>query len=352
MSRGTIIATAVALIACGVAAAAVGAWVNARSEVARLREALAEAERYADAERELTAARARMSALENELDRMQSRTASAGAAEARGTSPMGALADALGDASGPSALEVLAQLGAGAEAPGAGEGGEDRNPLAALGEMLQGEGMEQMMETSVLAQVSMMYGEFLRSDALSPEKREALRELLNAHATAQMRDGLDALTGKADWEEVQAYQQEAQAQRDAEIAALLSPTELEAWEDYQADLPRRVMSQNMDMQLSMFAPGLDADARALARDVIVEEMAIAEDQAVQEALARVAPGTTVTGVGGAQTVSQALGNARERLAGALGEEDFDELDTFMRQMEQFAQMGEEMMGAGAGMMQP
>lgn len=340
MSRGTIIAAAVALIACGVAAAAVGALLNTRSEVARLRDALAEAERYADAERELTAARARMSALENELDRTRSRTASE-TAEARGASPTGAMADALGDASGPSALEVLAQLGAGAEAPGASEGGEDRNPLAALGEMLQGEGMEQMMENSVLAQVSMMYGEFLRSDALSPEKREALRELLNAHAKAQMRDGLDALTGKADWEEVQAYQQEAQAQRDAEIAALLSPTELEAWEDYQAELPRRMMSQNMDMQLSMFAPGLDADARALARDVIVEEVLMAEEAD---------PSTTPAGA--VQGMSQAMANARDRLTGALGEEDLQQLDLFMQQMEQFAQIGQGMMGGGAGMMQP
>lgn len=338
MSRGTIIATAVALIACGVAAAAVGALLNTRSEVARLRDALAEAERYADAERELTAARARMSALENELDRTRSRTASE-TAEARGASPTGALADALGDASGPSALEVLAQLGAGAEAPGAGEGGEDRNPLAALGEMLQGEGMEQMMENSVLAQVSMMYGDFLRSDALSPEKREALRELLNAHAKAQMGDGLDAFTGKADWEEVRAYQQEAQAQRDAGIAALLSPTELEAWEDYQAELPRRMMSQSMDMQLGMFAPGLDADARALARDVIVEEVLMAEEAD---------PSTTPAGA--VQGMSQAMANARERLAGALGEEDLQELDLFMQQMEQYAQIGQGMMGGGAGMM--
>ena len=341
MSRGTIIAAAVALIACGVAAGAIGALVNTRSEVARLRDALAEAERYADAERELTAARARMSALENELDRMRSRTASE-TAEAQGT----AAAGAPGDASGPSALEVLAQLGAGAgvpEAPGVGEGEgeEDRNPLAALGEMLQGEGMEQMMENSVLAQVSMMYGDFLRSDALSPEKREALRELLNAYAKAQMRDGLDAFTGKADWEEVQAYQQEAQAQRDAEIAALLSPTELEAWEAYQEELPRRMMSQNMDMQLGMFAPGLDADARALARDVIVEEVLMAEEAD---------PSTTPAGA--VQGMSQAMANARERLTGALGEDDLQQLDLFMQQMEQFAQIGEGMMGAGAGMMQP
>ncbi len=339
MSRGTIIAAAVALIACGVAAGAIGALVNTRSEVARLRDALAEAERYADAERELTAARARMSALENELDRMRSRTASE-TAEAQGT----AAAGAMGDASGPSALEVLAQLGAGAGAPGApgaGEGEEDRNPLAALGEMLQGEGMEQMMENSVLAQVSMMYGDFLRSDALSPEKREALRELLNAYAKAQMRDGLDAFTGKADWEEVQAYQQEAQAQRDAEIAALLSPTELEAWEDYQAELPRRMMSQSMDMQLGMFAPGLDADARALARDVIVEEVLMAEEAD---------PSTTPAGA--VQGMSQAMANARERLTGALGEEDLQQLDLFMQQMEQFAQIGQGMMGGGAGMMQP
>jgi len=339
MSRRTNIANAVGLIACGVAAAAAcGAFLNARSEVARLQDALAEAERHADAERRLTAAR--MSELENELDRMRSRTAS-GTAEARGASPTGGLADALGDASGPSALEVLAQLGAGAGAPGASEGGEDRNPLAALGEMLQGEGMEQMMENSVLAQVSMMYGDFLRSDALSPEKREALRELLNAYAKAQMRDGLDAFTGKADWEEVQAYQQEAQAQRDAEIAALLSPTELEAWEDYQAELPQRMMSQSMDMQLGMFAPGLDADARALARDVIVEEVLMAEEAD---------PSTTPAGA--VQGMSQALVNARERLASALSEEDLGELDTFMQQMEQYAQIGQGMMGGGAGMMQP
>ncbi len=339
MSRGTIIATAAALIACGVAAAAIGALVNTRSEVARLRDALAEAERYADAERELTAARARMRALENELDRMRSRTASE-TAEAQGSAGPGAL----GDASAPSALEVLAQLGAGAGSPGtpgASEGEEDRNPLAALGEMLQGEGMEQMMETSVLAQVSMMYGDFLRSDALTPEKREALRELLNAHATAQMRDGLDAFTGKADWEEVQAYEQEAQAQRDAEIAALLSPTELEAWEAYQAELPQRMMSRSMDMQLSMFAPGLDADARALARDVIVEEVLMAEEAD---------PSTTPAGA--VQGMSQAMANARERLAGALGEEDLQQLDLFMQQMEQFAQMGEGMMGAGVGLTQP
>lgn len=337
MSRGMMAATAATVLALGVAAIAIGALMQAKLEVARLQDALAEAERNTEAKRELTAARTRMSALEAELDRLRAE-ATPRTAEAPTAMPQGAP----GDASGPSALEVLAQLGAGAGAPDAAEPGEaEANPLAALGDLLQGEGMEQAMETSVLAQVSMMYGDFLRGDALTPEKREALRELLNAHAKAQMRDGLDVFTGKAEWDEVQAYLQEAQAQRDAEIAALLSPTELEAWEAYEAELPQRMMTQSIDMQLGMFAPGLSSETRDRARDVIVEEMLMSREAD---------PSTTIPG--GVQAMSQAMANARERLAGEIGEEDLQQLDLFMQQMEQFAQIGEGMMGPGVGLTQP
>jgi hypothetical protein len=138
------------------------------------------------------------------------------------------------------------------------------NPLQA---MFEGERGEKLMESNVGMTMNMQYRELFDLLGLNEERTEALRVVLTDHLRASMKSGLAFMRGEQGGVE--------NASDDAEnllaaVGEILDPNELELFEQYQGELPERMMRQGYEMQLGMFAPGLSEETRQRTIDVLVE----------------------------------------------------------------------------------
>ena len=139
--------------------------------------------------------------------------------------------------------------------------------------MFEGEEGEKMMEVMLPAQVDMQYGPILSELGLSEERRSALREVLLEHARKGAAIGMAMMRGEKKLEDIEVPGDEDLM---AAVGEVLDPEELAQFEQYQEELPERMMRQQFDMQMGMMAGDLPEEVRAVAVDVLVENLLAAQ----------------------------------------------------------------------------
>ncbi|MBX3176114.1 MAG: hypothetical protein KF886_02015 [Candidatus Hydrogenedentes bacterium] len=146
------------------------------------------------------------------------------------------------------------------------KGEKPENPFAA---MFEGEQGEAMIESMLPMQVDMQYSALFQDLNLPAERRAALRDALLEHARAGMAAGMSMMRGEG-MPDGSAMPSEESLR--AAIAEVLTPEELAQFDAYQEELPERMLRQQFDMQMNMFAGDLPEDIRATAVDIMVENL--------------------------------------------------------------------------------
>lgn len=216
----------------------------------------------------------------------------------------------------------------------AGEG-TPKNPFQA---MFEGERGEKMMKSSVGMTVNMQYKDLFASLNLPEDRAAALREILTEHAEASAMAGLAMMRGEAEGGEAPKPDDLLAA-----VSEVLDPDELATFEQYQAELPERMMRQQYELQLGMFAPGMSAKGREHSINVLVDTMLADRDM--------MNPAQFPSGDSGAiqSHLDRTRGHmeaAAARLAEELGPEDAELLQGFMEQQLAGLEMAATMMGTG------
>jgi len=150
------------------------------------------------------------------------------------------------------------------------EGDKSANPFAA---MYEGERGQAMMEAGLEMAVDMQYGQLFTELGLDPEKEAALREVISNHQRAAMEGGMAMMRGEKKVEDLTMPSEEDLM---ASVAEILDADELDKFNAYQEELPERMLRQQMEMQVGMFAGGLSEEARAVTIDILVENLLPAE----------------------------------------------------------------------------
>ena len=210
-------------------------------------------------------------------------------------------------------------------------------------EMFSGEKGEQMAQMSADMAANMQYGQFLQDLGFPPDAEAQVREILARNLREQILSGVKAIQEGYTPELLAQANQAAQAKLRQELGAVLSPEQMAAFDQYQVELPVRMLYQSLDMQMGMFAQGLAPEARQLALDVIVEEL-LPTGMATQGA----GIPQSLDFQGQLQTQHDALARARERLAVELPPDQMEQVDRFIAQQSQVIDMAAQMMSGSPG----
>ena len=220
------------------------------------------------------------------------------------------------------------------------KGDDDAEPASEPGQAFA-EMMAGMMEnedfkaaTTEMA-VNLQYGSLLRDLALPSEVRDDVTEILAASMTGG-RQGAAAIASDGD-ESARgdtpntAKANAIQALRD-QLSDVLTDEELELWEDFEANKEQRILEQQFDMSLGMFAPDLTAENQMLVRDVLVEEtmlMQVARSEGEDfDMKAEMAAQLSV------------YDNARQRLSPMMDDDQWARTTAFLESQERFLRMWE------------
>jgi translation initiation factor 2 beta subunit (eIF-2beta)/eIF-5 len=218
-----------------------------------------------------------------------------------------------------------------------GDNGGEKKGMGGFMEMFKGEQGEKMAAMSAKMSVNMMYSDLFGELALDAETEEAVQALLVDFQTNQMLKGLSMMGGDKDAKALAEEMEAAQEDMNKELASLLSQEEMELYEEYQEEMPARMLDKQYDMQLRQFAPGLSEEAHVLVKDVLVEEMtglqpkpgAIPDKDAMQNMMGN---------------MTESFDRALERLSPELSDDEYASVERFMNQQQQFMEMGQAMMG--------
>ena len=297
---------------------------------------------------ELAGLRAQTDSLKQRIEMLNAalsdKEAALSALQAKAAEQQAKLTDASGEAAkSPSGTASLLQkmmsavTGGGKDEKAADD--QQGNPLGALAKMYSGEKGKEMARYSAEMAVNMHYQDLFANLHLPADVEQRLRDVLKENLAEQITTGVEALGGKASPETLKSTKDDFDARLRAKVAEILSPEEMTAWDEYQATLPKRMLTQGLDMQLNMFAPGLAPETRTRARDVLVEELL--QTQAGQQGMG-IPANTDFQSQLTAQ--QEAFGRARERLAQELDETALTEVDRLITQMQQMIEMSTRMMG--------
>lgn len=203
--------------------------------------------------------------------------------------------------------------------------------------MFKGEKGKEMAKMGASMAVNMQYGDLFNQLQLSPETEQRVKDLITSNMSDQISKSMDAMGNKSSLQDMHKSAKESEAQLRAELSKLLTPEQLALYDQYQQEMPERMLGQSVDMQLSMFASGLSAEDRTQARQVIVEEMINAGGA------------TDSTGIpanGNMQDHLQkqqaALQRARDRLAETMDADKVAQVDRFVNQLNQIMNMSASM----------
>jgi hypothetical protein len=187
-------------------------------------------------------------------------------------------------------------------------------------------------------QVEMMYGGFLKDAGLTPEVREAVRAAIGESVGAMFKDSMSFLkdgdlTAMDDM--AQNEEQRKAALREV-LAQNLTPEQLAAYDTYEEELPRRMLEQSFDMQLSMMGGTMDEETRAVVRDTLVETLLPLQEDASLKPSESMSQSTA------------AMEQALDRLEGLLPPDQYESAARFIQQQVGMMQGFEEMLpGASA-----
>ncbi len=100
---------------------------------------------------------------------------------------------------------------------------------------------------------------------------------LDESIATQARAILSGIPPRSEWDRPGDYDQRI---RDA-MAEILSPGEMQAFEEYEDELPEILLRQDYDAQIARMAPGLSLESRNLVVDALIEEALYAADGAIE-----------------------------------------------------------------------
>lgn len=181
----------------------------------------------------------------------------------------------------------------------------------------------------------MMYTPLFDELGLAPDRRSYVKDVIGGHLT-EVQQIIAGAMGTKDQtaKEVRARIDAAEAALREELAQTLSAEELEAWDAYEPVADQMLYERLVDGQLNMMAAGLTEDNRALASQVMAEEL-VREFEAfdASEQL------YTLDNYNDAQ--ARALQASLERLNGALPEDQYALVDGYVdRAIQMFDAMSE------------
>ncbi len=229
----------------------------------------------------------------------------------------------------PAAL-LKGLFGAGKDASaGDGEAAKADTPANPFAAMYEGEKGQAMMEAGLEMAMDMQYGQLFTELGLDPEKEAALREVISNHQRAAMEGGMAMMRGEMKAEDLTMPSEEDLM---ASVGEILDAEELEKFNAYQEELPERMLRQQMEMQVGMFAGGLSEEARAVTIDILVENLLPAEGS-------EDTPGNTE----GMNRMEEGYENALVQLDEALAPEDAARVRRFIEQQQASIRMFSELM---------
>lgn len=210
---------------------------------------------------------------------------------------------------------------------------DDDNPLGGMMEMFQTPQGEQMLKASIKMTMNMQYGDFF--DMLAPEHVDAVREVIGDYMMHSARFGINFMSADGD-ENVESAMEGIAAKRETllnDLRAVIGDDGIALYEEYERELPGRMMEQSLEMQLGMFTRGLSEDVKGLVRQTLVEELI-----AVQPEVPPHTPPSLQRMQSVGEDQAEAYARALDRLAVQLSEEDFNTVQEFVEQQQRMADM--------------
>jgi hypothetical protein len=165
------------------------------------------------------------------------------------------------------------QSGPGGAESGEGEFGAGMGQM--LGTMMKDPAMREMMREQQKAAMNMLYGGLFKELKLSPEERDALKELLT---DAQMKNiesaqSLFGGTNAGSYTDAGKSFAEAKKQTDLEVQALLGPERYATFEEYQKTMGERVQLDQLKTQLAGHDTPLQDQQTAQLLEIMKQEKA-------------------------------------------------------------------------------
>lgn len=283
---------------------------------------------------ELDSALARAAELEERIARLESPET-----EVEETSPPGEQGQAL--------LDMFAALSGGGEE---GEGTEEgQNPLA---QMFSGEDGKKLADYAARMSMDMAFGDFFDELSLPADTESQVRDILAAHMSEQISKGMEAMQSGLDKEKLEQMKEDAEERLREELSRVLNREEMAVYDEYADTMDERMLAQNYDMQLNMYASGMTQENRTLVRDVLVDEMLAIGEERDQDMGMGMGMGMDGDIQAAFNMQLEAFERARETLAGELDDEQLAYFDRFVAAQEQAFEMAAALFGNMAGQEQP
>ena len=133
--------------------------------------------------------------------------------------------------------------------------------------MLEGEDGEAMIAEIAEMAMAQMYDPWMDEMAFPPEVEAQVRAVFLEHQKALMKSGQDLVVGDlTDAAEIPGDESLRQ-----QLAGILSPEAMAAYDTYKAELPERMAEEAVEVELMMGARGLSPEGRELFKAALVEE---------------------------------------------------------------------------------
>ena len=305
-----------------------------RQEIGKLRTQLADADKQISAmvtKDELDDAVARAADLEKRIARLETPETEVEEASAEPSLPA---------EGGQALLDMFAALSGGEEGEGTEEG---QNPFA---QMFSGEGGKKLADYAARMSMDMAFADFFNELNLPEDTEGKVRDIITAHMSEQIAKGMEALQSGFDKDTLEQMEQDAEERLRQELSRVLTPQELAVYDEYEETMGERMLAQNFDMQLNLYAPGMTPEGRALVRDVLVDETLAIGEQMGQDTGMGMGMNADIQGAFNMQL--QAFESARERLLEELDDEQLAYFDRFVEAQEQAFEMAAALFGNMAG----
>lgn len=262
-----------------------------------------------------------LESLRTAVDQIQKQAAPPAVTAAPAPAPAEAAADPAGASAPddkPSIAKLLSMLGQEEEGDG-GKKEEGFSPLSFM-KMFEGEGGEAMIAEVAEMTMAQMYEPWMDEMAFPPEVEAQVRAVFLEHQKTLMRSGQDFLGG--DFSGVAELPTDDTLR--GQLAGILNPEAMAAYDSYMADLPERMAEEAVDMQLLTQARGLSPEGRELFKAVLVEEQLASQPGN---------PAAALQGGGDAgafmEDYAGTYGRALERSRESLSESDLRILERFV-----------------------
>lgn len=182
---------------------------------------------------------------------------------------------------------------------------------------------DRMANVQMGMMADLAYQDLFNELGLSPELRATMKESIVAYMSEAQKTLLAALKSKDQTaKDMHARTESRKAALRAELAGLLTPEELAAWDEYEPVADQIMYERIVDGQLNTLAAGLTNENRVLTSQVMAEELVREFDvfNASDEIY-------TMGNYNNAQ--ARALNASLERLAGTLEADQYGQVEGFV-----------------------